>query len=146
MGRLTKDPEIRYTQGGAAIASFDIALDEKYKAQSGEMIEKVHFFKCSAFGKTAENINKFFSKGARILLQGSLQYESWKAQDGTIRSTVAIKVHGFDFIEVKAQAATQGSNYDDPQRHNVAGGMNKPAQHQQQAIPEIDINSDEIPF
>lgn len=164
LGTITKDIEIRYTQGGVAIASFGVAYNEKYKGQDGNYVEKAHFFDVTAFGKTAENINKFFHKGSRILIDGKLNHETWKSQDGSNRSKVSIKLENFDFIDRKADNP-QYNNNDDPNKHNIAGGMNKPPQSQYnpysagvetpqqtaQSVPgtqiplEVDI-SDEIPF
>ena len=99
------------------------------------------FFDVTAFGKTAENIQKFFSKGSRILIDGSLDFQQWE-KDGQKRSKVGIKVNGFDFIDKKSQAPSQ-DNYptyagQDPSNNAVPS--------QQGTIPTVDIDDDQIPF
>jgi single-strand DNA-binding protein len=140
LGTITKDIEIRYTQGGVAIASFGVAYNEKYKGQDGNYVEKAHFFDVTAFGKTAENINKFFHKGSRILIDGKLNHETWKSQDGSNRSKVSIKLENFDFIDRKA---------DNPQYNNNDTAQ-KPPQQTAQSVPgtqiPLEIMDDEIPF
>ena len=99
MGRLTKDPEVRYTTGTEpmAIASFGIAVDRKGK-------EKVtDFFNCVAFKKTAENIEKFFRKGNKILVTGAVQNDKYTNKDGKEVTTTKIVVNEFDFVESKSE-------------------------------------------
>ena len=106
LGTITRDVEIKYAQSGTAIGSFSIAYNEKRKDQSGNYNDVAHFFEVTAFGKTAENIQKYFSKGSRILLQGSLDYQSWE-KDGQKRSKVGIKAMSFDFIDRAEKKQTQ---------------------------------------
>ena len=69
LANITSDIESKHTAGGVAIANFGVAYNDKYKAASGDMVEKAHFFNVSAFAKTAENINQYFKKGSRIITQ-----------------------------------------------------------------------------
>lgn len=131
LGNMTRDCELKYAQSGTAIGSFSIAYNEKRKDQSGNYVDVSMFFDCTAFGKTAENINKFFSKGSRILLEGSLDYQSWE-KDGQKRSKVGVKVMSFDFIDRKSDSQPQ-SQYQQPQ------------QNQQAAMPDMPAE-EEIPF
>ena len=82
LGTITKDIEIKYTPSGAAIASFSIAYNERYKDKTGQQVDKAMFFDVTAFGKQGEVINQYFHKGSRILIDGSLDYQSWVAQEG----------------------------------------------------------------
>lgn len=134
LGNMTKDCELKYAQSGTAIGSFGIAYNDKKKDQSGNYVDVPMFFDCTAFGKTAENINKYFHKGSKILLEGSLDFQQWE-KDGQKRSKVGIKVFSFDFIDRKETSNQQQT----PQQQS---------QYQQQAqpIPEINIESDSIPF
>ena len=103
-GRLTKDPELRYTQGGTAVASFGLANNYTTgKDQSRK--DCVSFFNCVAWGKTGENIAQYFKKGNRILIKGKIQQRSWKDQNGGDRSTVEIVVESFDFLDYKDDKA-----------------------------------------
>jgi len=138
LATITKDIELKYAQSGTCIASFSVVYNSKYKDQSGQYVEKASFFDVTAFGKTAENLQKFFHKGSRILIDGELDYQSWE-KDGQKRSKVGIKLHSFDFIDRKADAPQQPNQ---PQ----SGYQAPPQQAQASNIPEIDINEDEIPF
>ena len=115
MGRMTKDPELKYSQSGTAVAKFSIAVDTGWGDK-----KETSFFNVVAFKKSAENICKYFSKGQRILCEGSLKQNSWTDKDGNKRSTVEINLFQFDFIESK------GSKSD-----------SQPAQNQQSEEPPM---------
>lgn len=138
IGTLTRDCELKYTQGGSAIGSFGIALNEKWKDKSGQLQEKAMFFDVTAFGKRAEVISNHFKKGDKIGITGSLDYQSWDAQDGTKRSKVSIKLNDFDFI---------GSKNNTPQQNNDQATQHT-ANHttQQQQVPVIEIENEDLPF
>ena len=96
IGRLTKDPELRYTQGGTSIASFSIANNCSYTVQN-EKKEDVSFFNCVAWGKGGEVLAQYAKKGSKIGIEGRLQQRSWD-KDGQKRSTVEIVVENFQFL------------------------------------------------
>ena len=151
LGNITRDLELKYTQSGVCIGSFGIAYNEKRKQQDGSYGDVVHFFDCTAFGKTAENINSYFHKGSKILIDGSLDYQSWKNQDGKTQSKVGIKVRSFDFIDKKSdnQANQQQQAYQPPPitYQNAQGQQVAPPQCQMpQQPPVIDVDDSEIPF
>lgn len=97
IGRLTKDPELRYTQGGTSIASFSLANNRTYMAQN-ERKEMVSFFNCIVWGKPGEVIAQHCKKGQRIGIEGRLQQRSWTDQNGKKHSTVEIVVENFQFL------------------------------------------------
>ena len=97
IGRLTKDPELRYTQGGTSIASFSVANNRTYTSQN-ERKEMVSFFNCIAWGKPGEVIAQHCKKGQRIGVEGRLQQRSWQDQTGAKRNTVEIVVENFQFL------------------------------------------------
>ncbi len=155
LGTITRDIEIKYTPAGTEIVSFGIAVNEKWKNKEGQIQEKANFFECSAFSATARNINQYFRKGSRILIDGSLDFQSWTSQTGEKRSRVGIKVDRFDFIDRKSD--NQGTQQGAPaggqpayqaQNNAPAQARPTPAAQPQAApeIPEIDINMDDIPF
>ena len=129
LGNMTRDCELKYAQSGTAIGSFGIAVNKKIKNQSGGYDDKAMFFDVTAFGKTAENINKYFGKGSRILISGELEFQQWE-KDGQKRSKVGIVCQQFDFIDKKS----------DPQQEPQP--MRQPAP----SVPVIDIDSGSIPF
>lgn len=96
MGRITKDPELRRTDSGKAVTSFSIASDRDFKTDID-----VDFFNCVSFGKTAEFIDSYFSKGKMIAILGKLQNRSWTAKDGTTRIVTEIIANNVYFCEKK---------------------------------------------
>lgn len=159
VGNLTRDIELRYSQSGSAIGNVGIASTKKFKSQTGEQKEEVLFVDLTFFGRTAEIANQYLRKGSKVLVDGRLKLDQWVAQDGTKRSKHSITVENLTMLGNKNDAppSDTGSQYaqpspqnnmDDPNRHNVAGGMNKPTgtYNATAKIPEIDINEDEIPF
>ena len=99
-GNITRDIEVRYLPtSNTAVASFGIAINRKWKDSSGELKEEVTFVDCEAFGKTAENIGKFFSKGKPILVEGRLRLDAWKDKtDGSNRSKLKVVIDTFEFV------------------------------------------------
>lgn len=106
MGNLTRDPELRQTQSGASVLGAGLAVNESYTAQDGSKRDNTTFVELSAFGKTAENIARFFSKGDPILIDGRLRQESWTdKQSGKARSKIVVAVERFEFVKSREQSA-----------------------------------------
>jgi single-strand DNA-binding protein len=92
-GRLARDPELRHTPGGLAIAEITIVSERKYKDSSGEYKEKASFIGCTVFGPTAEFASKWLRKGKRANVQGELNQEEWTDKEtGKKRSKTKVKV------------------------------------------------------
>ena len=102
IGRLTRDPEIRYTPAGTAVASFTIANNRTYSV-SGEKKEQVSYFDCIAWSKSGEIITEYCKKGHRIAVEGRLQQTRWDDQEGKKRSRVELVVENFQFLTSKGQ-------------------------------------------
>lgn len=98
-GNLTRDPELRYTPSGTAIAKFGLALNRKWKDQSGELKEEVTFVDVDAFGKQAELIGQYLKKGNPLLVEGRLRTDSWEdKQTQQKRSRLGVVLEGMTFI------------------------------------------------
>jgi len=112
-GRLTKDPELRYSQGDnpISVTRFSIAVDRRFK-KPGQ--PEADFFNCTAFRKNAELIEKYFAKGQEILLQGSVENRSWEDDNGVKRYATDIIVDMVEFCGKKSDshgaAASHGEN------------------------------------
>ncbi len=100
IGRMVRDPELRYTPNGTAVSNFSIANNRAYTS-GGEKKEMVSFFNCVAWGKTGEVIVEYCKKGQRIGIEGRLQQRSWEDQDGNKRSTVEVVIENFQFLTPK---------------------------------------------
>ena len=99
-GNLTRDPELRYTPKGTAIAKIGLAINRKWKSESGEMKEEITFVDVNAFGKTAETIGQYLKKGRPILIEGRLRYETWEDKNTKQkRSKLGVVMESFQFID-----------------------------------------------
>ena len=98
IGRLTRDPEIRYTDGGASIARFGLAVDRRFKQENGADAD---FINIVSFGKTAEFIEKYFHKGMKIALNGRIQTGSYTDKDGKKVYTTDVIAENVEFCESK---------------------------------------------
>ena len=109
LGRLTKDPEVRYTNATepVAIANYTLAVNKRFK-RDGE--PDADFINCVAFGKTAEFAEKYFSKGQQVAIVGRLQVRSWDDQEGNKKWSTEVVVEEQFFAESKGQANKNGDN------------------------------------
>ena len=90
IGNLTKDPDIRYTPSGAAVANFTVACNEKWKDKnSGEMVERTEFVNCVAWSRLAEIIGEYCQKGRQVYIEGRLQTRKWE-KDGITRYSTEV--------------------------------------------------------
>lgn len=102
VGRFTRDPEIRYANSGTSIARFTLAVDRVYKSEGGPDAD---FISCTAFGKTAEFIEKYFFRGQRIGLSGRIQTGNYTKEDGTKVYTTDVVAERVEFVESKSSAS-----------------------------------------
>ena len=91
MGRLTRDPELRHTQSGTAVASFSLAVDRDFKEQDGSRV--TDFIDCVAWRSSAEFVDKYFSKGRMAVVEGRLQIRDWTDKDGNKRRSAEVIVN-----------------------------------------------------
>jgi single-strand DNA-binding protein len=129
LGNLTRDPEVRYTPSGTAVASFAIAVNRKYK-QGEETKDEVSYIDIVVFGKTAENCGQYLNKGDAILVEGRLQQRRWDDKDsGQKRSKVEVVAQTVNFMPKRSGQGTG------------AGGK-----HDQEPAPEPPVDEGDIPF
>jgi single-strand DNA-binding protein len=91
VGNLTRDPELRYTPSGAAVAKFGIAVNRFYTNRNGERVEQTDFFNVNAWRQLAENIAETLTTGSRVIVTGRLQSRSWETEEGQKRTVVEIE-------------------------------------------------------
>lgn len=140
MGNLTRDPEIKFTPKGTAIASFGIAINRTFKPEGGEKREEVTFVDLEAFGRTAEIIGEHFKKGRPIYISGRLKLDSWDDKTtGKKMSKLRVVVDSFEFL---------GSREDGEQKQaSQPDRSQKPPQRSKPPVdPDLDAAEDEIPF
>jgi single-strand DNA-binding protein len=125
MGRLTRDPEVRYSQGenSMAIASFSIAVNRKFKRE-GE--PEADFFNCTAFGKQAEFVEKYLKQGTKVLITGRVQNNNYTNKEGQKVYSVQIMVEEIEFTESKAAATGNTPSFNPNGVTDANGFMNIP--------------------
>ena len=104
IGRLTKDPELRYTQSGVAVATFTLAVDRKFKNTQGE--RETDFIPCVAYRQLAELCSNYLSKGKLAAVEGRIQVSSFTGQDGQRRWSTEVVAEDVRFLSPKDNAAT----------------------------------------
>lgn len=109
MGRLTRDPELRYTQSGVAVASFTVAVDRDSQPKDGGE-KQTDFINVSAWRSTGEFVSKYFSKGSMIVVAGRLQMRDWTDRDGNKRTSAEIVADNVYFGGSKSQQSAEGCN------------------------------------
>ena len=98
IGNLTRDPQLSYLPSQTAVVDFGLAVNRRWKGKDGENKDETCFVDCRAFGRTAENINKYLSKGRQLFVEGRLTFNAWTAADGTKRSKHRVTVENFQFL------------------------------------------------
>ena len=131
IGRLGRDPELRYSQSGAPVCTLQAATDESYTDRDGNKVDRTEWHRISCFQKQAENCANFLTKGSLIYVEGSLTTRKWQDQQGQDRYTTEIKAERVQFLDRKGD--NQGA--DQPQgapRQQTAARGNAPRQQTEQ--------------
>ena len=110
MGNFTRDPELRFLPNNTAVCDIGLAVNDRYQNKStGQWEDRPNFVDCTAFGRTAENISKFFGKGRPIFIEGKLRFEQWEdRQSGQKRSKLKVVIDTWQFVDSKDNANSGG--------------------------------------
>src|SRR5512135_2753112 len=109
-GNLTRDPELRYTPKGTAVAEIGIAVNRSWKDESGQMQEEVTFVDVAAYGRQAEVIGQYLKKGRPLLVEGRLKLDSWDdKQTGQKRSKLRVVLESFQFLDSGNRGGAEGA-------------------------------------
>lgn len=137
-GRAVKDPDIRRPEGSDfTIANFSLAVSREYKDKSGKY--GVDYIDCTAFGKTAEFVEKYVKKGVKFEVKGNVRQERWKTKDGAWRSKMSVMVEQIRYAE--SAASSRAANAE-PDETGVT--INDGTVNEFMSVP--DIGDDEVPF
>ncbi|HQV70808.1 MAG TPA: single-stranded DNA-binding protein [Thermoflexales bacterium] len=116
IGRLGRDPEMRYLPNGDPVTSFSIATDRAYKGKDGQLVKETTWFRVSVFGKSAESTNQFLSKGKLVLVEGRLRVDpktggpqTFTRQDGTVGASFEITANAVRFLSPKDEGGAPPS-------------------------------------
>lgn len=144
IGRLGKDPEIKYTASGMPVAKFSIATNERYKDKSGEWQDRTEWHNLVAWQRTAEIVGEYVKKGNQIYIEGRLQTSSWEdKQSGEKRYRTEIVVQDLVLLTSRADAEGEGRS----RSAAVHSGMDqRPPQPPEEASQETGITDADIPF
>lgn len=146
MGRLVREPEVRQSQGEKAmtIARFTLAIDRKFKREGEQSSD---FINCVVFGKTAETIEKYVTKGSKIAVTGHIQTGSYTNKDGQKVNTFDVVVDDFEFCESKASGGNEKAPTNSAKAGNAKANRPNPANANMgyMNIPD-GIDDDELPF
>ena len=114
-GNLTRDAELKQTQGGSSVLGFSVAVNDRRKnQQTGEWEDVPNFVDCVVFGKRADALSKMLRKGSKVAIEGKLRYSAWEAKDGSKRSKLEIAVDEVELMGAKAEKqAEQPEVYDE---------------------------------
>ena len=145
MGRLTRDPELRRTGSGVAVASFTVAVDRDFgKTESGE--KETDFIDCVAWRQTGEFISKYFTKGSMIVVSGRLQIRSWNDKDGNKRRTAEVVADNVYFGESKrSEGGYSNNSYAAPAAPSF-GGYSAPSANSAPDFAMLDNDDAQLPF
>ena len=141
MGRLTRDPELRRTGSGVAVASFTVAVDRDFSPKDGGEKE-TDFIDCVAWRQTGEFVSKYFTKGRMAVVSGRLQIRSWTDKDGNKRRTAEIVADNVYFGDSKRDGDS-GSAYGAPASF---GGYSAPSQSSASDFAMLDDDDAQLPF
>ena len=140
MGRLTRDPELRRTGSGVAVASFSVAVDRDFgKNENGE--KETDFIDCVAWRQTGEFVSKYFTKGSMIVVSGRLQIRSWNDKDGNKRRTAEVVADNLYFGDSRRDADA-GANFGG----NAYGSYAAPASAPASDFAMLDDDDAQLPF
>lgn len=131
MGRLTRDPELRYTQSGTAVAGFTLAVERDFKGDTGD--RETDFIDCVAWRSTAEFVSRYLSKGRMAIVDGRLQMRDWTDRDGNKRRSAEVVADHVYFGDSKREAGTTQGQITAYQPNDVA-------------FQELGDDDDETPF
>jgi single-strand DNA-binding protein len=160
IGNLTRDPEIRYTPKGTAVAEIGVAVNRRFTAENGEKREETTFVDVTLWGRTAELAGEYLKKGRPVYIEGRLQLDSWDdKQTGQKRSKLRVVCEEMQFLggresgggggggDYESREPRESQSRPQQQRSYGGGGGGRPAPPQRPpADPDLDVEGDDIPF
>jgi single-strand DNA-binding protein len=141
IGNLTRDPELRYTPKGTAVAKIGVAVNRSWKTETGETKEEVTFVDVDSFGRQAETLGQYMKKGRPIMIEGRLRLDTWDdKQSGQKRSKLGVVMESFQFLDYGGRGSDEGSPA--PQKAKPASGAAPPPSGASEEPP----SEDDVPF
>ena len=138
VGNLTRDPELRTTPNGKSVCTLGLAVNERYRNDAGDWVEKPNFFDIVVWGAQAENCSQYLAKGRQIAVDGRLSYRSWEAQDGSKHSKVEVIANTVQFLGSRQDSGSAGT----PVATGAPSGLNPDTSD----FDAPSTSDDDIPF
>jgi len=143
VGNLTRDPELRYTPKGTAVAKIGLAVNRNWRTETGEQKEEVTFVDVDAFGKQAETIAQYLKKGRPLLIEGRLRLDQWEdKQTQQKKSRLGVVLESFQFLDSGNRGEGGGGGESAPRPRPAAAAKPAAAEDSDAAAPE----DDDVPF
>ncbi|MDD3474482.1 MAG: single-stranded DNA-binding protein [Candidatus Dojkabacteria bacterium] len=143
IGNLTRDPELKYTPSGAAVATFGLATNKSWKDESGEQKELAEFHNIVAWNKLAEICQQLLAKGMKVYLEGSLNTRSWDADDGSKRYRTEVRITDMILLDSKGK---QGTGMDEEEIPQEQKEEEPPVEEGDSAEESNDPLEEDLPF
>ena len=144
-GNLTRDPEMRYTPKGIAIAHFSLAINRTWKNEAGETKEEVTFVEIDAFGRQAEVVSQYLKKGRPLLVEGRLKLDQWEDKNTHQKqSKLKVVLESFSFLDTRGADSAPAQSPDGPRPRPAASPA--PTTPAEPAEPETPAEEDDVPF
>ena len=141
MGNLTRDPELRVTAGWFSICKLSMATNRVFQTKDGERKEEVTYVDIDAFGRQAETISKYMSKGSSLLVEGRLKLDSWETPQGEKRSKLGVVLENFQFTGGRGDSSDSSESDSSHIERN-----SPPSRTTAPKAPVDDIEEDDVPF
>ena len=153
IGRLGRDPELRYSQAGAPMTTLNVATDESYTDREGNKVDRTEWHRVVVFQRAAENCANYLSKGSLVFVEGNLQTRKWQDQQGQDRYTTEIRAQRVQFLDRRGESAG-GEGGPRTEGGPRSGGGQRPSRQQGgddfdnlgPAFPSEASGMDEVPF
>jgi single-strand DNA-binding protein len=145
LGNLTRDVELRHTSGNQAVANIGLAVSRRWKSQEGEMREETTFVDCEAWGKTAETLSKYVSKGRPLFVEGRLKLDQWE-KEGQKHSKIKVVIEDFRFVDSKPGGGEGGGGGGGGYSRPAPAGNQRPAPASAPSGGGGGMDEDDIPF
>ena len=147
-GHLTRDPEMRSLAGEKVVVNFSLAINRRYKGNDGEIKEDSTFVDCEAWGRTAELVGQYLTKGSAAYVEGRLKLDNWQDKDGKNRSRLKVVVENVQFVgPAKSKGATSTTDAAEPV---MSGATSAPGAPRVSVVPRVAgrpaAGHDEPPF
>ncbi len=126
IGNITREPALSYLPSQTAVIEFGLAINRNWTSKDGEKRSEVCYVECIAFGKPAETLNKYVSKGNPLFVEGRLKFDSWTAKDGTKRNKLRVLIENFQFLGQKQDAPQSQGGGENPEFYQGDGDDSVP--------------------